>query len=74
MDAVKLAYRVGCHKFIGAGSQAEYGSNDRNDSMISYAMHQIKNNELAEFSHGMQMWNYLYEDDAGKIFFNLGKI
>ncbi len=25
MDAVKLAKRLGCHTFIGAGSQAEYG-------------------------------------------------
>lgn len=25
MDAVKLASRLGCHTFIGAGSQAEYG-------------------------------------------------
>ncbi|MEI7668016.1 MAG: NAD-dependent epimerase/dehydratase family protein, partial [Erysipelotrichaceae bacterium] len=25
LDATKLAYRLGCHTFIGAGSQAEYG-------------------------------------------------
>lgn len=25
VDAVELAYRMGCTKFIGAGSQAEYG-------------------------------------------------
>lgn len=25
LDAVKLAYRSGCHVFVGAGSQAEYG-------------------------------------------------
>lgn len=25
LDAVELAYRYGCHTFIGAGSQAEYG-------------------------------------------------
>lgn len=27
-EAVKLAYRCGCHTFIGAGSQAEYGRHD----------------------------------------------
>ncbi|MCF0132447.1 MAG: NAD(P)-dependent oxidoreductase [Blautia sp.] len=25
LDAVKAAFRIGCHRFIGAGSQAEYG-------------------------------------------------
>src|SRR5665647_1063575 len=25
LDAVELAHRLGCYKFIGAGSQAEYG-------------------------------------------------
>ena len=28
MDAVELAERLGCHTFIGAGSQAEYGRVD----------------------------------------------
>ena len=27
-DAVKLAHRLGCHTFIGVGSQAEYGRHD----------------------------------------------
>lgn len=27
-EAVKLAYRCGCHTFIGTGSQAEYGRHD----------------------------------------------
>lgn len=27
-DAVQLAYRCGCHTFIGAGSQAEYGRHE----------------------------------------------
>ena len=29
LDAVRLAKRLGCHTFIGAGSQAEYGLSDR---------------------------------------------
>lgn len=28
LDAVRLAHRLGCRKFIGAGSQAEYGPSD----------------------------------------------
>lgn len=28
LDAVKLAFRMGCKRFIGAGSQAEYGRHD----------------------------------------------
>ncbi len=28
LDAVSLAFRLGCHTFIGAGSQAEYGRSD----------------------------------------------
>lgn len=28
LDAVDLAYKCGCKKFIGAGSQAEYGPTD----------------------------------------------
>lgn len=124
LEAVKLAKRLGCRKFIGAGSQAEYGHvetiiypntkvepisaygiakyaagklsrklcdemhivhiwgrifslygpHDKDESMISYALNQVEKGELALFSHGNQMWNYLYEDDAGCIFYRLGEI
>ena len=30
LDAVELAYRLGCHTFMGAGSQAEYGQYAQN--------------------------------------------
>lgn len=30
LDAVELAQRLGCHTFMGAGSQAEYGQHDEN--------------------------------------------
>jgi len=123
MNAVKLAHKYGCKKFIGAGSQAEYGicesvitehtkcspeisygickyaagklagklchqlnmiciwgrvfsvygENDNEGTMIHYAFEQFYKKETAKFSSGTQMWNYLYESDAGKIFYLLGE-
>lgn len=122
LNAIKLANKLGCHKFIGAGSQAEYGptnglineemecrpvnaygicklsasllarhlceqlnmsfiwgrifsvygTNDNDGTMLRYAIDKLINKEVASFSSGKQYWNYLYEDDAGKIFYLLG--
>lgn len=122
LDAVKLAQKLGCKKFIGAGSQAEYGyvegiidektpvspnsaygiakyaagrlsgklceeyeithiwarifsvygKNDNEGTMINYAIDQFLNNEKAVFTAGTQMWDYLFEKDAGVIFYKLG--
>lgn len=123
LEAVKLAHKLGCKKFIGAGSQAEYGRcegiinentitkpmtaygiaklsanllscrlceqlnmthiwarifsvygiNDNEGTMIDYALKQFMSGNTANFSSGNQIWNYLYEDDAGKMFYLLGK-
>lgn len=123
LSAVTLANRLGCKKFIGAGSQAEYGLvdgiitedmranpvtaygmaklsanllsrrmceqlgiihiwtrifsaygiNDLDTTMISYALKQFKNGDVACFSAGTQMWNYIFEKDAGRIFYLLGQ-
>lgn len=123
LDAVQLAKRLGCKKFIGAGSQAEYGpvdgvidaetrpnpvsaygiaklsanmmsrrmceqldmkhiwgrifsvygTNDNTGTMLDYAIKQFMRGEKALFSAAGQMWNYLYEDDAGKWFYLLGE-
>lgn len=123
LDAVKLAHRLGCRKFVGAGSQAEYGIvrdiineqtpvspitaygmaklsagmlssrmceeygmmhvwtrifsvygiNDTENSMISYAIQTWNNGEKAKFSAGTQIWNFLYEDDAGEMLYLLGE-
>ncbi len=123
LDAVQLAAKAGCRKFIGAGSQAEYGpkkgiitpkteanpqlaygiakyaagklsrnlcgmygmihiwgrifsvygKNDNDGTMLSYAMHQFFTGQPAKFSSATQMWDYLYEDDAGKMFYLLGE-
>ena len=122
LAAVKLANRLGCKKFIGAGSQAEYGKvtgviseetrpepilaygmaklsanylsrklceqlemqhiwgrifsvygkYDSEETLVSYAVNQFLKGETAKFSAATQMWNYLYESDAGKIFYLLG--
>ena len=41
--------------------------------MIPYALRQYKKGEIAQFSSGMQMWDFLFEEDAGKYFYLLGK-
>ncbi|MBE6846433.1 MAG: NAD(P)-dependent oxidoreductase [Ruminococcus sp.] len=123
LSAVELAHRLGCKKFIGAGSQAEYGlvdgvitpdtrpepittygiaklsanmlsrrmcelykmthiwgrifsvygTLDNDGTMINYAVDQFIKEEPAIFSAATQMWNYLNEKDAGKMFYLLGK-
>lgn len=123
LDAVEMAARFGCRKFVGAGSQAEYGpqqcaiapdtgvnpqvsygiakyaagllsrnlcrkhgmahvwgrvfsvygSNDREESMLSYAISQFMEGKAAKFSSASQAWDYLHEDDAGRVFYLLGE-
>lgn len=123
LSATELAHRLGCKKFIGAGSQAEYGqvdgiispdtrpepittygiaklsanmlsrrmceqyemthiwgrifsvygTLDNEGTMINYAIDQFIKGEPAVFSAATQMWNYLNEKDAGRMFYLLGK-
>lgn len=123
LDAVKLASALGCKKFVGAGSQAEYGlcedvrsedtvenpvtsygiakysakmlskrmcdqlgmvhiwgrifsvygPHDNEGTMLNYGIDSFINGEVAKFSAATQMWNYLYEDDAGTMFYLLGE-
>ncbi|MCR4903649.1 MAG: hypothetical protein K6A23_12375, partial [Butyrivibrio sp.] len=49
-----------------------YGTRDQEWTMIKYAVNSFMNGEKASFSAGTQMWNYLYESDAGKMFYLLG--
>lgn len=122
LAAVELANKLGCKKFIGAGSQAEYGNcegliteetipypvtsygmaklsanmlsrrlceqlgiihiwtrifsvygcNDNEGTMLNYAIDQFIKGEQASFSAATQIWNYLYESDAGRMFYLLG--
>ena len=123
LDAVKLAKKLGCTKFIGAGSQAEYGrvdgvitpdtpinpfiaygmskyaagvlskklcnqysivhtwarifsvygKYDSPESMISYAIGQFSKGRHANFSAATQLWDFMHECDAGKVFYELGQ-
>jgi len=123
LDAICLAKKYGCKKFIGAGSQAEYGFHtevitedtpvipavcygyakyaagklaeklceklgiiciwarvfsvygryDSPNTMIQYALREYKRNRVVQFSTGVQMWDFLFEEDAGKYFFLLGE-
>lgn len=122
LEAVKLANKCGCKKFIGAGSQAEYGPtqgvidsntrfapttsygatkfaagllsrkmceklgiihiwgrifsvygpHDNEGTMLCYAIDKFSKREKASFSSATQMWNYLFESDAGEIFYQIG--
>lgn len=123
LAAVELAKRLGCHTFIGAGSQAEYGraegklsptmrTNPENGygmaklcagqmsrvlceqkkikhiwtrilsvygpydgagSMVMTAVQKFWNGERAAFTPGEQTWDYLYSEDAARIFLALGE-
>ena len=121
LDAVGMAMRFGCKRFIGAGSQAEYGRSEvplrpdtptfpetgygyaklcagqmtrdyahqhglehiwvrilsvygPNDgkSMIMSAIEKLKKGEVAQFTKGEQIWDYLYSSDAARAFRLLG--
>ncbi len=123
LDAVELAAKAGCRRFVGAGSQAEYGPvdgiidestkyapvlaygiakyaagilsrklcdklnmehvwgrifsvygpHDNVGTMLDYAIQCWKKGETAKFSAATHYWNYLYESDAGEMFYRMGK-
>lgn len=123
LDAVHLAKRFGCKKFVGAGSQAEYGLSDKpltketpirpymaygvakyaagrlaemlcasldmdfvwgrilsvygphdnENTLIRYIVESFMENKQPELTPGEQIWDYLYEDDAGEAFLALGE-
>lgn len=123
LDAVEIAKRFGCHTFIGAGSQAEYGRvegllkpetptfpengygiaklcagqmtkirasqlglkhvwvrilsvygiNDGARTMVMSTISKLKEGQVAEFTKGEQMWDYLYSGDAALALYLLGK-
>lgn len=123
LDAVELAHKMNCNRFIYAGSQAEYGPvdglidddtkfapllsygiakyaagilgrklcsekgmkhvwgrifsvygpHDNEGTMLDYALKCWQSGNAAKFSSATQSWNYLYEDDAGEMFYRLGQ-
>ncbi|MCQ2521377.1 MAG: NAD(P)-dependent oxidoreductase [Lachnospiraceae bacterium] len=50
-----------------------YGVNDSDNVMTSYAVNQFLKGEKAYFSKGLQIWNYLFEEDAGNYFYAIGE-
>lgn len=122
LDAVELAHKMKCSRFVYAGSQAEYGPvddtinddtkfapllsygiakyaagclskklceekgiehcwgrifsvygpHDNEGTMLDYAIKTWQNGDKAKFSAATQSWNYLYESDAGEMFYRLG--
>lgn len=123
LEMVRLAKKMRCTKFVGAGSQAEYGRVDgtispstvehpeiaygeaklkagqkasvlcqelgldfvwgrifsvygrfdNDGTMINYVLDSFDKDEVPQLSSCVQIWNYLNEHDAGKIFLGLGK-
>lgn len=122
LDAVNLAKRFGCSRFVGTGSQAEYGrvdsiirpdtpvnpevaygiakyaagklskveceqqgleyiwvrvfsvygKNDNEGTLLHTFIQKAKTNEPLPLTKCEQLWDYLYEDDAGNALFLLG--
>lgn len=123
LAAVEAAKRFGCHTFIGAGSQAEYGRyegklkadtpafpengygmaklcagqmtreyarqlglrhiwvrilsvygpHDGAQTMVTSTIGKLKNGQIAEFTKGEQLWDYLYSGDAAEAFRLIGE-
>jgi nucleoside-diphosphate-sugar epimerase len=123
LSAVSIAKKLGCKKFIGIGSQAEYGnasrplngntpvspeiaygvakyaagkfaqieceklaleynwirilsiygSNDNDDTLIKAFIDNCKNNRSMPLSPCTHIWDYLYEDDAGRALIAVGE-
>lgn len=124
IDAVRAAKDLGCSLFVGAGSQAEYGTldidkispesptdpripygvcklaagklartecdrigipcvwvrifstygyNDKKDMLMGSLIQKMKNQEHISMTEGIQQWDYLFCDDAGRAFFLVGE-
>ena len=50
-----------------------YGRYDNQGTMLDYAIRQFLAGDTADFSPGLQMWNYLNERDAGRLFYQIGE-
>lgn len=61
-------------RFIWGRIFSVYGINDNAGTMLDYAIECFRNGSEAVFSAATQMWNYLYETDAGRIFYLLGRV
>lgn len=50
-----------------------YGTNDRDNSLVKSTIRKLKEGGRCSFTKSEQMWDYLFEDDAGKAFLEAGK-
>ena len=50
-----------------------YGTNDRDNSMIKSTIRKLRMGERCSFTQCEQVWDYLYESDAGAAFLAAGK-
>lgn len=124
LDAYDIAYKLGCHSFVGAGSQAEYGPvrkdvqrpedwtnpittygvakdtvrrllevkanqygvsvqwvrifsvygvNDRPNTLISSILRKMLRNETIDLTTCQQIWDYLFDEDAGRALYMIGE-
>lgn len=124
IDAVRIAKELGCYLFVGAGSQAEYGTldldkispdsptnpkiaygicklaacklaeiecnkldikyvwvrifstygiNDKKDMLMGNLVQKMLAGEHISMTKGIQKWDYLYCDDAGRAFYLVGE-
>jgi nucleoside-diphosphate-sugar epimerase len=123
LDAVYLANKIGCKRFVGLGGQDEYGHvscpvngmtavnpvtptgiakyaagkfskfeceklnleyiwvrllsaygvNDHEDRLVKTFISNCRNNISMDLSPCTHIWDYLYEDDAGRALFMIGK-
>ncbi len=67
----EYASRLGI-KHIWVRILSIYGPNDGANTMVSSAIQKFKSGQIAQFTKGEQLWDYLYNGDAAKAFALLG--
>lgn len=69
--------RIECEKvgmeYIGLRILSVYGKNDGANTLISQLLYNAKNNIPMGLSGCEQIWDYLYEEDAGRAFVAVGE-
>ncbi|MBR1732055.1 MAG: NAD(P)-dependent oxidoreductase [Ruminococcus sp.] len=50
-----------------------YGKWEKPNTLIQTTIKALKNNETPDFTEGIQLWDFLYSEDAGKAFYQIGE-
>lgn len=50
-----------------------YGKFEKPNTLIQTTIKALKNNETPKFTEGIQHWDFLYSEDAGKAFYAIGE-